>query len=92
MRNALLITAALSCLATSALAADEKRNAQPQSKQAEQTQMARNDADGSMGHASSTRSDCTPKRGKHSKRKNQQDNWEGNPQASQNQVEYGGGG
>ncbi|HYN15305.1 MAG TPA: hypothetical protein VES66_05895 [Terriglobales bacterium] len=92
MRNALLITAALFCLATSALAADEKQNAQPQSKQTEQTQMARNDADGSMDHASSAKSDCMPKAGKQSQPKNRQDNSEGDPQASQNQVEYGGAG
>lgn len=94
MRNALLITAALFCLATSALAADEKQNAQPQPNQTEQTQMARNDADGSMDHASSAKSDCMPKAGKHSKPKKneQQDDPEGDPQASQNQVEFGGGG
>jgi hypothetical protein len=94
MRNAFLITAAVFCLATSALASDKKQNAPPQSKQTEHVQLASNDADGSMDHASSAKSDCMPKAGKHSKPKKnkQQDNPGEDSQASQNQVEFGGGG
>jgi len=92
MRNAFLITAVLFSLATAATAAEQKKNAQPQSQQTEQTQVARYDADGSMDHAASTKSDCMPAKGKHSQPKNRQDNSEGDPQASQNQVEYGGAG
>jgi len=92
MRNAFLITAVLFSLATAASAADQKKDAQPQSKQTEQTQVARYDADGSKDYASSAKSDRRPKPGKKSQPKNRQDNSEGDPQASQNQVEYGGGG
>ncbi len=92
MRNAFLFTAVLFSLATAATAAEQKKDAQPQSTQTEQTQMARYDASGSMDHASSTKSDCMPAQGKHSQPKNRQDNSEGDPQASQNQVEYGGAG
>jgi len=92
MRNTFLITAVLFWVATAAVAADQKKDAQQQSPQTEQTQMARNDAYGRMDHASSAKSDCAPKTGKHSRQKNQQDDPEGDPQASQNQVEYGGGG
>ncbi len=94
MRNAFLITAVLFSLAAAATAAEQKKDAQPQSQQNEQVQMARDDADGSMDHASSAKSDCMPKAGKHSKPKKnkQQDEPEGDPQASQNQAEYGGGG
>jgi len=92
MRNTFLITAVLFSMATAALAADRKNVAQPESQQAEQTQMARNDADGSMDQATSTKSNCPTKRQKHSQRKNQQDDRQGDPQGSQNQVEYGGAG
>lgn len=92
-RNPFLITAVLFCLATAATAADQKKNdAQPQSKQTEQTEVARNDAGGPMDHASSTKSNCLPKAGQPSQPKNLQDDPEGDPQASQNEVEYGGGG
>ncbi len=91
MRNALLTITILFCLAAS-MAADQKKSAKPQSKQPQQTQVARNDTGGSMDYASSANSDCMPKPGKQSKPKNAEDNPEGDPQASQNQVEYGGGG
>lgn len=92
MRNTFLIAAVLFSMATAALAADRKNVAQPESQQVEQTQLARNDADGSMDHASSKKSECPPKRQKHSQRKNQPDDRQGDPQGSQNQVEYGGAG
>ena len=92
MRNAFLITAVLFSLATAATAAEPKKDAQPQSTQTEQTQVARYHADRSMDYASSTKSDCMPASGKQSQPKNRQDNSEGDPQASQNQVEYGGAG
>jgi len=92
MRNTFLIAAVLFSMATAALAADRKNVAPPESQQVEQTQMARNDADGSMDRATSTKSNCPTKRQKHSQRKNQQDDRQGDPQGSQNQVEYGGAG
>jgi len=91
-RNAFLMTAVLFCLATTAVAADQKKDAQPQSKQTEQTQVARNDTSGPMGHASVTKDDCTQKPARQPKVSNMHDDPEGDPQASQNQVEYGGGG
>jgi hypothetical protein len=92
MRNTCLITVVLFSMATAAFAADRKNVAQPESQQAEQTGMARNGADGSMEQATSTKSNCTPKRQKQSQRKNQKDDRQGDPQGSQNQVEYGGAG
>lgn len=92
MRNALLTIPILFCLATASTAADQKKSAQPQSKQTQQTEVARNDTDGSMDYASSAKSDRMPKPGKQSKPKNAQEDSEGDPQAPQNQVEYGGGG
>ena len=92
MRNTFLITAILSCLATAAVAAEQQKAAQQQSQPAEQAQMAHYEADGSMDHASSAKSYDTHKQGKRSKRYNAQSKPEGNLQASQNQVEYGGGG
>ena len=89
-RNALLTTAVLFCLATSALAGDKKQNAQPQSQETRQTQRAGSDADTSVDHTASTKSDCPEK--KHSKRKHQQSEPERDSQVPQNQVEYGGGG
>jgi len=91
MRNTFLIATVLFCLATAVLAADQKNDAQQQPQPTEQTQMARNDAGGSMDHLASAKTECPPKNKKHSQRK-QQDDPEGDPQASQNQVEYGGGG
>jgi hypothetical protein len=92
MRNTFLITAVLFCLVSAAVAADRKKDAEQQSPQTKQTQMARNDADGSMDHAASAKNDHALKAREHSKRKNLQHDPEGDPQASQNQVEYGGGG
>jgi hypothetical protein len=91
MRNAFLITAVLFSLATAATAAEQKKDAQPQSKQTQQVQMTRSDADGSMDHTSPAQSDCMPKAGKHSKPKKnqQQDDPEADPQAPQNQVKDG---
>jgi Ni/Co efflux regulator RcnB len=90
MRNALLTTALLFCLATASMAADQKKAAQAESKQTQQTQMARNDADRSMDHASSVKGDCVPQSG--GQFKDLQDRPEGDPEAPQNPVEYGGGG
>ena len=92
MRNTLVTTALLFSLATAAMASDKKKDVQSQSQPSEQTQVARYDADGSKNYASSTKSDCVPAPGKQSQPKNRQDNSEGDPQASQNQVEYGGAG
>jgi hypothetical protein len=94
MRNLLLTAAIMLALTAASMASEQKNDAQPQSKQTQQVQVARSDADGSIDHASPAQSDCMPKAGKHLKPKKnqQQDVPEGDPQASQNQVEYGGAG
>ena len=90
MRNTLVTTALLFSLATAAMASDKKKDVQSQSQPSEQTQVARYDADRSKNYASSAKSDRMPKPGKQSK--DLQKDSEGDPQASQNQVEYGGAG
>lgn len=92
MRNALLTITIFFCLAAVSTAADQKKSPRAQPEQTQQTQVARNDTDGSMDDASSAKSDCMPKAEKQSKPKNTQPDPEGDPQASQNQIEYGGGG
>ena len=89
-RNALLMTAALFCLATSALAADGK-NAQPQPQQTEQSQMARIAAEGSKDHASPAKSDSTAKPNKQSKQKHQRTESQSDLELWQSQLIYGGG-
>jgi hypothetical protein len=91
-RNALLITAVLFCLAISALAADQKQNAQPQPQPTEQTQMAHTDAEKSMEPSSSAKSGCAVKPQKHAERKQQRSEPKSEPELWQTQVEYGGGG
>jgi hypothetical protein len=88
MRNSLLTTAVLVCLATAGMADDQKKDGDAQPKKTEQTQMARNDAHRSIDYASSV-NNCWPKSGNS---KSLQDNPEADPAAPQNQVEYGGGG
>ncbi len=92
MRNTFLITAVLFWLATAAVAADQNKDVQQQSQPAEQAQMARNDAGGSTEHPASPKTECPPTTKKYPQREHQQDGLEGDPQAPQNQVEYGGGG
>ena len=93
MRNALLTITILFCLATASTAADQKKSAQLlQSNQTEQIHVARNDASGSMDADASMSSDCVPKTSSQSKKKSAKDDPEGDPRASQNQVEYGGAG
>jgi len=94
MRNLLLTATIMLTLTGASMASEQKNDAQPLSKQTQLVQMARSDADGSMDHVSPAQSDCMPKAGKHSKPKKnqQQDDPEVDPQASQNQVEYGGAG
>jgi len=90
VRNALLITAMLFSLVAAATAADQKKNdAQPHSQPAEAAQMARNHVDGPAAYAASSRSDCVPPSAQ-SQTKPRRKNSEGDPQASQNHVEYGG--
>jgi orotidine-5'-phosphate decarboxylase len=91
-RNAFLITAVLFCLASLAAAAEQKKDLASQSAPSEQQiEMARNNADAGMDYASA-KSVCAPKQTSESKLKNTQDDREGDPQASQNDVEYGGAG
>jgi hypothetical protein len=92
-RNAFLITAVLFCFASFAMAGQQKKESAPRSQQGEQqSEMARNDVDARMDGDASTKSACGPKQEKESKSKDMQDAPEGDPQASQNQVEYGGAG
>jgi hypothetical protein len=92
-RSSFLITAVLFCLATAAMAADQKnKDAQPQSSQTEQIQVARKDASGSMDTDASISSDCVTKTSPRTNQNSAQDDSEGDPAAPQNQVEYGGGG
>ncbi len=91
MNRNTLIAAVVFCLATAAFAADQKNHAQPQPKSTEQIEMAQEHHQGSVGYVSSRKSDCDPKPEKESGTKETHVP-EGDPQASQNQVEYGGGG
>jgi hypothetical protein len=88
MRNSLLTAAVLFCLATAAMADNQKKDGEAQTKKAEQTQMARNEADRSKDYAFSVKN-CVSESGES---RSLQDNAEGDPAAPQNQVEYGGGG
>lgn len=89
-RNAFLITTILFCFASFAVAAEQKKDSQ--SAQGEQqVEMARNYADSNMDHASA-QSECAPNQTSESKLKKTQNDSEGDPKASQNEVEYGGGG
>jgi hypothetical protein len=91
-RNAFLITALLLCFASFAMAAEQKKQSAPRTQQeVQQTEMARNDGDAHMDSNSSNNNDCGQK-GEKSKPKHMQDDPEGDAQASQNQVEYGGAG
>ena len=90
-RNAFLITVVLFCLVTAATAADQKKDAQPQSNENAQAQVVGNKGEAGKDHASSSKSDCAEKQSQDKKSK-QQDNHEGDPDAPQNHVEYGGGG
>jgi len=64
---------------TSALAADQKRNAQAQSKQTEQSQMEHNDGDGTRFSA---KCDCSAKAQERFRRKHQQSDLERAPSAA----------
>ena len=91
-RNAFLITAVLFCFASLAVAGEQKKQSAPKPQQeVQQTEMARNDADAHMDGNFSSKNDCGCK-GEKSKMKHMQEDPEGDPQASQNQVEYGGAG
>ena len=91
MRNTALTIAILFCLATASMATDQKESS-AQSNQEQQTKMARKGGDGYMHDASCAQTDCVPRPEKQSKPDKAQHDPEGDPQASQNQVEYGGGG
>ena len=92
-RNVSLIAAALFCFASFAMATEQKGQSAPQPQQTEQQMnVARNDANAHMHGDASSMSECPPDHRKHSNSKQMQGDPEGDPQASQNQVEYGGGG
>ena len=55
MRNSLVTAAVLFSLATASMADDQKKDGEAQTRKAEQTQMARNDADRSRNYASSVK-------------------------------------
>ena len=90
-RNAFLITAALFCLATSALAADGKQNAQPQPQPTEQSQMAQTGAEAPKDQTSPAKNDCPVKPKKHSKQKQQRTEPQSDLELWQSQLLYGGG-
>jgi hypothetical protein len=92
MRDLLLTAAIMLALTGASMASAQKNDAQPQSNQTEQAQVARNAARSSMDTDASMRSDCLPNTSNRSKQKSAQSDSEGNPDASQNQVEYGGAG
>ncbi len=90
MKQTVLITTVLLCLATAASAADGKKDAQPQSDHIQQMKMRRTEADTPMSEHVSRKDNCDP--GKASDPKNTSDGQTGDPDAAQNRVEYGGGG
>ena len=90
-RNAFLITAALFCLATSALAGEEIKHAQPQPQPTEQTQTAQPGAEAPKDQDSSAKCDCPVKPKKHAKQKQQHTERQVDPDLLQNQKLYGGG-
>ncbi len=90
MKQTVLITTVLLCLATAASAADGKKDAQPQSGHVQQMKMTRTEADAPMTEHVSRKDNCDP--GKPSSPKNTTDGQTGDPDAAQNRVEYGGGG
>jgi hypothetical protein len=92
MRNLLLTAAIMLALSGASMASEQKKDAQLQSNQTEQTHLARNDASGPMDPDASVTFDCSPRPSYRSKQNNTQDDSKGDPQAPQNQVEYGGGG
>ncbi|HKN37291.1 MAG TPA: hypothetical protein VJX16_28945 [Terriglobales bacterium] len=94
MRNLLLTAAIVLALAGSSMASEQKKDAQSQSNHTQQVQKSGSGPDGSMDHASPAQGNCTSKAGEPSnpQKDQQQDHPEGDAQASQNQVEYGGGG
>jgi hypothetical protein len=88
-RNAFLITAVLLSMTSAAIAAEQKQDSQSQqSDQTEKVQLARKTDDVSTEYASPAKAECMPKPNP----KNMHSDAEGDPQASQNQVEYGGAG
>jgi hypothetical protein len=92
MHNPLLTAAIMLALTGASMASEQRQDARPQSNQTEQTEVAGNDVGGSMDADASISSDCAPKTSHQSKQKSAQDDLEGDPDAPQNQVEYGGGG
>jgi hypothetical protein len=92
MHNLLLAAAIMLALTGASIASEQKKDAQPQSNQTEQTKVGSNDVGRSIDADASMSSDCVPKTSHQSKQKSTQDDSEGDPDAPQNQVEYGGGG
>jgi hypothetical protein len=91
-RNTVLITAVLFCFAGFAMAAEQEPQSKGQAQKAqEEAEVARNDAKPHIDSVASNKGNCVPK-GEKSTPKTMQNGPEGDPQASQNQVEYGGGG
>ena len=91
-RNAFLITALLFCFAGFAVAAEHKKQSAPKPQhEAQQTEKARDNADGDKDGSSSNKNGCDCEGGKSNSKHRQQDP-EGDPEAPQNQVEYRAGG
>jgi hypothetical protein len=93
-RNTFLITALLFCFASFAVAAEHKKQSAPKPQQdAQQVEKACDNTDAEGDGNSSNKNDCGSKGEKSkSKSKHMQEDPEGDPEAPQNHVEYGGGG
>ncbi len=91
-RKMFLVSALLFCLPLLASGAEQKREPAPKSHSAAQPEKVGNYDEAKMSRDADVSSDCTPKFGMESKMKDKREQPEGDPQAPQNQVEYGGGG
>jgi hypothetical protein len=88
-KNILVI--ATICLATVAIAADQKEPKAVAAADSSQAITAHNRGDDSMPRTGSQNNDWVPN-AKHAAASNVENQTEGDPEAPQNQVEYGGGG
>ena len=92
-RNALLIATVLLCFAGFATATEHKKQSAPQSQNpAQQNEMYAQSTEVHINSDASAKGECRPKADTHSKTNLLRDDPEGDSQASQNQVEYGGAG
>ena len=86
-----MLVIATICLATVAVAADPKEPKAFAAADSSQAVTARNRGDDSSPRTGSQNNDCVPN-AKHVATTDLENQTEGDPEAPQNQVEYGGGG